>query len=148
MNHFAFGKHRISIRQLKRNILSVTTAEGKSQVSSRLITDAVKTILLDFRDNGKFNCDAYLKLKGDDKKILDDLLVKSNMDDQLGIRVRDDELGELVDRYELLRGQILAGNDAIEVRKELRAVVLKLVRLGKLPIKKSHELLLELALLE
>lgn len=148
MNHFAFGKHRVSNRQLKKNILSVSTGAGKSQVSSRLITDAVKTILLDFRDNGKFNCDAYLKLKGDDKKVLDDLLVKSNMDDQLGIRIRDDELNELVDRYELLRGQVLAGNDATEIRKELKYVVLKLVRLGKLPLRRSHDLLLELALLE
>lgn len=147
MTHFTFGKYRISVRRLKENVLSITT-EKKSPVSSHLITDAVKTILLDYKDTGKFNVDAYLKLQGDDKKILNDLLIKSEMDDQLGIRIRDDELSDLIDRYELLRGQILAGNDAVEVRKELKHVVLRLVRLGKLPVKKSHNLLLELALLD
>lgn len=145
--HFKFGKYRISVRRLKENVLSVST-EAKSPISSTLITDAIKTLFLDYKDHGKFDLNGYNKLKPDEKKIMDHLLKTSGMDDILGIRIREDELNELVDRYELLRGQILAGNDATEIRKELKNVVLKLVRLGKLPIKKSHELLLELALLE
>lgn len=147
MTHFTFGKYRISVRRLKENILSITT-EKKSPVSSTIVTDAIKNILLDFRDLGKFNINTYSNLKGNEKQILDHLLKSSGMDDVIGIRIRDDELSDLIDRYELLRGQILAGNDATEVRKELKHVVLRLVRLGKLPVKKSHDLLLELALLE
>ena len=70
------------------------------------------------------------------------------MDERLGLRINDHDMGELIERYELLRGQVIAGNDAVEVRKELKRVVLQLVKKGKLPPKKSFDLLLELALLD
>jgi hypothetical protein len=145
--HFDFGKYRISIQKLKQNILSVST-QKKSHVLTHLINDGVKTILLDYKDHGKFNISAYNELEKNWKTLLDHLLKQSGMDDTLGIRIKEEQLPQLIDRYELLRGQILAGNDNTEVRKELRNVVLQLVKLNKLPLKQSYELLLELMLLE
>jgi hypothetical protein len=142
-----FGKYRISVARLKQNVLSITT-QAKSPVSTQLVTEPIKTILLDYKDLSKFNINAYNNLKPDEKKIMDHLLKTSGMDDTLGIRITDSELNDLIDRYELLRGQILAGNDAKEVRKEIKTVVLKLVRLGKLPLRKSYDLLLELTLMD
>lgn len=147
MTHFLFGKYRVSIRRLKDNVLSLST-ENKSPVSSTLITDPLKDLFLDYKDHQKFSISTYNKLKPDERKIIDPILKQSGMDEKLGLRIKDDDLGELIERYELLRGQVLAGNDAVEVRKELKHVVLQLVRKGKLPLKKSYDLLLELALLD
>lgn len=147
MTHFLFGKYRVSIRRLKDNVLSLTT-ENKSPVSSTLITDSLKELFLDYKDHQKFSISTYNKLKPEERKIIDPILKQSGMDEKLGLRIKDEDLGELIERYELLRGQVLAGNDAVEVRKELKHVVLQLVRKGKLPLKKSYDLLLELALLD
>ena len=145
--HFDFGKYRISIPKIKQNILSVSTHK-KSHISSHFVNDKVKTLILDFRDHNKFNISLYNELDINSKELINRLLKQSGMDDTLGIRIKEEELPLLIDRYELLRGQILAGQDSLEVRKELRNVVLKLVRLGKLPLKQSYDLLLELALLD
>ena len=147
MPHFEFGKYRINIPKLKENVLSISTLK-KSHVKTNLVGDKVKDILLDYKDHGKFNISLYNELEKEQKLILDQLLKQSGMDDHLGIRIKDDELPRLIDRYELLRGQVLSGNDAMEIRKELRNVVLRLVKLNKLPMKQSYELLLELCLLE
>ena len=147
MPHFEFGKYRVNIPKLKENVLSISTLK-KSHVKTNLVGDKVKDILLDYKDHGKFNISLYNELEKEQKLILDQLLKQSGMDDHLGIRIKDEELPRLIDRYELLRGQVLSGNDAMEVRKELRNVVLRLVKLNKLPMKQSYELLLELALLE
>lgn len=147
MPHFEFGKYRINIPKLKENVLSISTLK-KSHVKTNLVGDKVKDILLDYKDHGKFNISLYNELEKEQKLILDQLLKQSGMDDHLGIRIKDDELPRLIDRYELLRGQVLSGNDALEIRKELRNVVLRLVKLNKLPMKQSYELLLELCLLE
>lgn len=147
MPHFEFGKYRVNIPKLKENVLSISTLK-KSHVKTNLVGDKVKDILLDYKDHGKFNISLYNELEKEQKLILDQLLKQSGMDDHLGIRIKDEELPRLIDRYELLRGQVLSGNDAMEVRKELRNVVLRLVKLNKLPMKQSYELLLELCLLE
>lgn len=147
MPHFEFGKYRINIPKLKENVLIISTLK-KSHVKTHLVGDKVKEILLDYKDHGKFNISLYNELEKEQKLILDQLLKQSGMDDTLGIRIKEEELPRLIDRYELLRGQVNAGNDALEVRRELKRVVLRLVQLGKLPPKKSHELLLELLLLE
>lgn len=147
MPHFEFGKYRVNIPKLKENVLSISTLK-KSHVKTNLVGDKVKDILLDYKDHGKFNISLYNELEKEQKLILDQLLKQSGMDDHLGIRIKDEELPRLIDRYELLRGQVLSGNDAMEVRKELRNVVLRLVKLNKLPMKQSYELLLELMVLE
>lgn len=146
MSHFDFGKYRINIKKLKQNILSVSTS--KSHVMTHLIGSEIQNLLLDYKDYGKFDLNLYHRLNKEQSLIMNDLLQRSGMDDVLRIRVSEDEMKTLLDRYELLRGQILAGQDAIEVRKELKHIVLKLVQLKKLPLRMAHDLLLDLALLE
>lgn len=148
MKHFQFGKYRISVRKLKENILSTSTEKKSQALKPIMITGKVRDLLLDYRDHTKFNMTSYNNLNPDEKIIIDQLLKASGMDDHLGIRLTDKDMDELIQRYELLRGQVLAGNDATEIRKELRNVVLQLVRLNKLPLRQSHELLVELLLLD
>ena len=146
--HFSFGKYHISIARLKDNVLSVRTEKKNYPMSSVVITNDVRDLLLDYKDHGKFNLSLYNKLVGNNKTIMDKLLKSSGMDDHLHIRINNDDMNQLLERYDLLRGGILAGNDSVEVRKELKNIVLQLVKMGKLPFKKSYDLLLELALLD
>lgn len=148
MSHFNFGKVRISVRKLKDNILSTTTEKKNQALKPVILSASLRDLLLDYRDHNKFNMTSYNNLSTDEKIIMNQLLKTSGMDDNLGIRLTDKDMDDLIKRYELLKGQILAGNDAIEIRKELRNVVLQLVRLNKLPIRQSHELLVELLLLD
>lgn len=145
--HFDFGIYRINLNKLKTNILSVST-QKKSHVLSVVVGTKLRDILLDHHYHRKFNLTDYNNLEKDQKIIMNDLLKRSGMDDRLGIRITNDELDKMMDRYNLVKGEIMAGNDARELRTELKHLVIRLVKLGFLPPKKSNDLLMELLLLE
>jgi len=140
--YFEFGDVLVSIPQLKKNILSVR--RGKTYLCSHLIGDDLKNMMLDYRDHKKFDFGRYSQLTGNDKVVINEILRTSKMDDELKIRISDDDMGKLIKRFDILKGEVQAGNDSKELLTELKQVVLKLVKLGKLPLKQSFHLMLEL----
>lgn len=148
--HLSFGRYEISIRRLKENVLSIRFKENKHTGAqpSQLIGDEVRDILLDYKDHNKFSMASYNKLKGEDKRIMDQLLQKSGMDDQLGVRITDDDFANLIHQYEEARDKVMNGDDTPATRKALKVATLQLVRKNKLPMRMSYNMLLELALLD
>jgi len=49
-----------------------------------------------------------------------------------------------MDRWELLRGEILAGNDNPELIKEFKVLLLKYIKEGRIPRREANEVLYEL----
>lgn len=149
MKHFSFGKYEISVQRLQENVLSVRNSKSKnSAMPSRVISSTVRNILLDFKDHGKFPMSMYNKLEGTDKEVMDSLLQQSEMAEQLGIRIVDETMADLVKQYEQTRKKIMDGSEDPTVKKQLKRTVLQLVKNGKLPLKVSYSMLLELIVLE
>jgi hypothetical protein len=48
------------------------------------------------------------------------------------------------ERFEILKGQILAGNDSKELVKEFKVAMLKFVKEGRIPKREANEILYEL----
>lgn len=150
IRHFPFGKYEISIPKLKDNLLSVRNHKSKNSTpfSTTLVTPAVRDLLLDYKDHNKFNMSSFNKLKGTDREVVERLLKVSGMDDELGVRITDDELDKLIRDYEQVRSLIMEGKDDPAQKKQLKRLVLELVKRGKLPLRTSYNMLLELLLLE
>lgn len=147
--HFSFGKYEVSIPKLKDNLLSVRNSKSKnSAMTTTLISAPVRELLLDYKDHQKFSISSYNKLHGTDREIVERLLKMSGMDEELGIRITDDELDRLVQDYEQVREKIMSGNDDPALKNQLKRYVIELVKRGKLPLRTSFNMLLELLLLE
>lgn len=146
--HMGFGNnHEISLSKLKKNILSIRTIK-KSHVYSNVVSENIVELLMGYHHHRKWDYNLYSKLNKNDKEIVDMLLTRTGMDDVLNIRIHNPELNELMGQYEKVKNEIIEGNDDIEKRKELKHIVLRLVKLNLLPLKQSRDLLLELVLLE
>lgn len=144
--HFQFGKYEISTKRLQENILSVRNSKKNNAMPSQVISPTIRDMLLDFKDHGKFPMSVYHKLEGGDRELMERLLKQSGLADELGIRILDEEMGKLIQQYEEVRKKIMDGTDDPEVVKQLKRSVLALVRHGKLPLKVSYAMLLELAI--
>lgn len=145
-----FGKWIIHLPSLKQGILNVkypSMASIKSmpqQIISQDLVDFVLDVL-----EGNMNERLYTKLAEADRKVFNRLARLSGVDSKLG--VTDNSLNEvraMMDRFQLVRGEVLAGNNNPDVLRELKHLTLRLVTGGKISKGAAHDLLIELAFLE
>lgn len=66
---------------------------------------------------------------------------KNTYDLLYGTRHNQQEIDQLINRYNVIKGEILIGNDNLELLKELRTVILRLVSLGILTTRDISNLL-------
>jgi len=51
------------------------------------------------------------------------------------------------DRFEVLRGQLIAGQDNLQLAKEFKVLMLKMVNEGRLPKRQANEIMHEMLML-
>ena len=59
----------------------------------------------------------------------------------------DESRKEEFHRFEILRGEVLAGNDAPQILSELKKLLLKFIAEGSIPKQQGHSLLYEISCL-
>jgi hypothetical protein len=52
---------------------------------------------------------------------------------------------QMADRFDILKGEIVAGNDNPKIVKELKVLLMKLINMGRIPRKEAHDILTDLA---
>lgn len=91
------------------------------------------------------NAPLYAALSKSDKEFFDNLAHMCKIGGKLGIVRKEDNAD--MQRFQVVRGEILSGNDAPQLIKELKHLTLKLVTEGKIPKRSAHDLLIEISLL-
>ena len=146
-----FGKYLVHIPSLKRGVFAM---KYKSLVQIPKFT--ARPVSLDFIDiiRGMLR-DHVLKprdiqrLSKDEQRLLHRVLQESGLDDYFGIEgsADEDDFQEELRRFELIRGQVIAGQNAPQVLKELKGFILKFMQDGRLRKTQAMDLLAELSLL-
>ena len=142
-----FGSKLISKKQLGKGIVSLRYPCGASIQGlkvERVSPNCLKVVnsiyggqLPSFED---FN-----NLSEEDKIYLHKLSNICDIEDRLKIPApKLNETDKLVHRFDLLRGEIMAGNDSSELIKEFKMLIMKLSRMKMLPSGQVKSLLLEL----
>jgi len=107
----------------------------------RSISDELKELLLDALEQGSVNPRFVHKLDEDDKKLLGRVLEIAKVANN---PIVVEEGVEEMKRFELLRGQVLAGNDNPDIQRELKALVIKFQDEGRLKKAQANKVMLEL----
>jgi len=143
-----FGDKTISITDLKKNKFMIYTSGGNRLgcYATIILSSAVRNILLDYILKNKWNMNDYNKLEKGDKKEIDNLLQICGLEYDLGIDGMDDSNKD-IKRFNLLKGELLAGNDNKEIIRELQLIVLRLASNKKIPKARATELMYELVCL-
>ena len=86
------------------------------------------------------------KLSSDERNQLHSILQMAKLDDQFSVPVPSD-IDNDNNKFDILRGQIIAGNDNPDLIKEFKLLLTKLMMNNRIPRKQGHEILSDLAAL-
>jgi hypothetical protein len=148
-NYRQFGKYVVNMKQLKeRDILNVKFPSlGRiPQFKPIAISDVFKDYFLDLLENGKSNSRIYDQIPIDERILFEKISTGAGVIHALKIkRTVTDEDKTDNDRFSILKGEYLAGNNSVALMKELRKIVVKFMGQGKILKQDGLNLLIELS---
>lgn len=142
-----FGCYLIHMPSLSKNRLNIKfpSLASHPKIPQRIISSELTALLQKILETGQMNAPLYAALSASDKEFFDNLAHMCKIGGKLGIVRKEDNAD--MQRFQVVRGEILSGNDAPQLIKELKHLTLKLVTEGKIPKRSAHDLLIEISLL-
>ena len=143
------GKYVIHWKQLNDN--DMLNVKYKSlgripQFKPIPISDVFKDYLVDVMETGKHNTRHYETIPVEERKIWEKIVNGAGLAEQLKIKkTKSNEDETEMERFEMLKGQYIAGNNNPNVVRELRRFVVKFLGDGRLKRNQALDLLLELS---
>lgn len=146
--YIAFGKYAINMRQLKKGVLQIVykSLAPNPSFPSKKIGSELQQYLFELLTNKKSLPALYKHVSEDEKKMFEKLAIFAGVFDKLNLprmNSLEDEKKEM-DRFKLLHGEFIAGNDNVGIVRELRNLILKFLAENRISKAKAYEYLLEL----
>jgi hypothetical protein len=150
-NYKTFGKYVIHLGHLAdRNVANFKYPSLGSipHIKPLTISEEYKEFILDTLDNGRPNERLLKNLSIEEQKHFEKVCLGAGLLDTFKIkRGNTEEEKKAVDRFNVLRGEVLAGNNNEKVIKELKLLIIKLMNDGKLNKNEATNMLIELSVL-
>lgn len=144
-----FGRFVLHRYDLDSGKLNMKTPKGAviKEIPSQKISQGLAKI---FQSLGKGILPDYDKvngLKDEDKEVLHKVVTHSRLTDKVSVPTPKSKTEEeqMADRFDILKGEIVAGNDNPKIVKELKVLLMKLINTGRIPRREAHEILTDLA---
>ena len=140
-----FGKYFLHPDKLKDDIVSVQTSAGRNhpQMPTKRVSKGLGAMLRHIASGGNPSYDDLHRMSDADRSHLSDLVRRCKVD----VDVPEGNDKEELDQYDILIGELSAGNDSPELIKKLKMVILKLMQKGRLPKGQAREVLADLVAL-
>ena len=137
------GRYLINHHKLNDGVLMVKTPSGSGV--KELPTEAISSKLAETMKHISYGqtppLDLYEELNADDKEKLHHIVRHSRAE---GIKVPNPSKNTQeadMNRFQILKGEIIAGNDSKEVAREFKVLLMKLMREGRVPRRQGNEIL-------
>ena len=142
-----FGRFVINKNQLDKDIIAIKRPAGSvvQELPSRRVSRALGGVVRKMVGGQVPTFDELSKLDKDDQEYLHHLATKSHLIDKLNIPTpkKDDDERD-INQFEIMRGQILAGNDSEDLVKKFKQLILRMADRGLIPRRQVKELLIML----
>lgn len=145
--YIPFGRYKMDVNKLDDDIFSIKKPCGANVPDlpthrmSKRVSNCIKKIV-----GGSIpSYDDILEMNDDERGFLHDLARKSRVNDRIKIPApnRDAQQKEM-ERFDILKGEILAGNDNKELVKEFKMKLIKLCKDGRIPRREVNEILYDM----
>jgi hypothetical protein len=150
-NYKTFGKYVIHLGHLAdRNVANFKYPSLGSipHIKPLTISEEYKEFILDTLDNARPNERLLKNLSMEEQKHFEKVCLGAGLLDTFKIkRGNTEEEKKAIDRFNVLRGEVLAGNNNEKVIKELKLLIIKLMNDGKLNKNEATNMLIELSVL-
>ncbi len=147
--YLEFGKFIINMNLLNKNILLLKYKNSYAPIPNlrrTMISDDLKDMLFYLLDTGEINYQTGMSLNNLEKEVFDILISKSGLNIMLKYdknKMKED-LDLIIEQYEILKGEIIAGNDNPKIIKDLKDILRKLVKYKKVSQSDAEDILKEL----
>ena len=143
-----FGKYLLNSHKLKKdNTFSLKHISGGNiiDIPSQRLTEDLSKVIKIIIGGGMPSYDELNKLSESEKSYLHKVCSKSNILDKVSIPTpsKDSEEKE-IHNFEVMRGEIMSGNDSPELIKKFKLLIIKLQKNNSLPKKEVYEILEDL----
>ncbi len=133
-NQKNFGNYALSLNSLKKGFLCVRYPSGAhiSNFPKVMISSQFRRIINDIIYENKFSEEEYMNLDESEQKLFDDLVTFCKLDKRDSIKMykhkkySDKDRDETIKRFNILKGEIFAGNDNPNIIKELKLLMMKM----------------------
>ena len=148
--YIPFGRFVINKRRLGEGIISIRTPCGaclndiRSERVSPNILSVVRTIL----GGGNPTFEDIEKMNDDERNYIHRLASRAELTDRLSIPAPDKKKDDQdINQFEIMKGQIMAGNDSHKLHKDFKLLVMKLMDKKLLPKLQATDILFKMATL-
>lgn len=141
------GEVEINMDKLGKGISTIRrkTKANYPDIPSKRISNNLKGIINTIVGGGMPKFNELNALDQDEKEYLHKLIKKSNLEDRLSVPAPSkDQQEKDIHQFEVMKGQLMSGNDNKEMVKKFKALMLKLVKQGLLPRNEVSELMEDL----
>jgi hypothetical protein len=144
------GRYLINKRQLDKDIVAIKRPAGSTipNLPSQRVSRNFGSVMRKIIGGAIPTFDELNSLSDDERVYLHKVAKETRIDDKLSIPTpKKDEDEKDINQFEILKGQILSGNDNIELVKKFKTIILKLSKKDLIPKAQVKDLLLDLATL-
>jgi hypothetical protein len=138
-----FGDSEINHKNLENNILTLRRKSKTNYMDlpSKHISKHMKNIIHNIVGGKIANFEDINNLNDEERNYLNKVISKSNLQDRLSVPAPSkDQADKDNHQWEVMRGEIMAGNDSHELVKKFKILTMKLTRQGLLPKNEVMEL--------
>ena len=142
-----FGKLIIHIPSLKKGILNIKFKSMASipKFPQSYISQNCIDLLFELLDQHHLNHNQFNRLNQKEKKLLMECFTFADLDDVLGIKPQiDEDYRRQLKEFQILRGQVIAGNNAEQLLHQLESYIKTFMEQGNLSKQEGMEILKEI----
>lgn len=140
-----FGKyviHNDQLQEQNRLNFKYPSLGQISHIKPVSVSDNYKEFILDILDSDKMNQKHYESLNPDEKTHFHRVVEGAGLVGKFKLKKLNDDIDEKeANRFEVLKGSMLAGNNNPQMIKELKGLTIKFIKGGKINKKEGEELL-------
>ena len=142
--HLEFGKFVIDKHRLdQQGVLHFKHKSlGNTKFKPFPVSEDTKELINDVLNTGKMNHKHFSKLPNNEQSYLYNVIQGAGLLEHFKLKLPNDKEDE--NRFEILKGEFLAGNDNVKLIRELRALIVKFSNEGKITKRQMTDLLLEI----
>ena len=143
-----FGKYVIHKHKLQDGILQVKTAKGGpvAHIPTEYVSSELAKVLRKIVGGTMVEYDELSDLHDDDKGYLNRIVKTAHLSDRISVpKPSGSKEKEDLKRFQILKGEIGAGNDNKDLVKEFKVMLMRFVNQGRVPRRQAHEILTDLA---
>jgi hypothetical protein len=145
--YIPFGRYHIDQHRLNDNIVSIRRHTGcniQGLPVSRISKD-LGSVLRTIVGGGQPQFHQLEKLTPDEKLYLHKLAKHSNIIDRISIPTPNkDEDDKDINQFEIYKGEIMNGNDSVELVKKFKLLIMKMMKNDLLPKSQAKDILIDL----